>query len=256
MAIKKNISANQTHLSPRNDGCRQPVAKRGAAARRVEVCSQHQTPHRQRRICTVNTAQAIPTINTSEVEFSESRYVENMSLLEKHRLIQRVLGVTLDQPADLLCEIAERMDRKRELNMEVVELDMIADGIDELPDDSILVVRDHWFDGFLASLNWWRQVSDMLLVSGDYKFGLRGPEFAQEPVFAHHREALLKLLDDTFAAFAPAWQEGCYFSADWLHKGEATRELLKRYRTFTRYVGAFAQERWPEVNMRALLNRA
>jgi hypothetical protein len=66
MAIKKNISANQTHLSPRNDGCRQPVAKLGAAARRVEVCSQHQTPHRQRRICTV-TAQAISAINPSEV---------------------------------------------------------------------------------------------------------------------------------------------------------------------------------------------
>jgi hypothetical protein len=122
----------------------------------------------------VNTAQAIPTVNPPEVE-----------------LIQRVLGVTLDQPAGLLCEIAKRMDRKRELNMEIVNLDMIADGIDD--SDSvreILVVRDHWFDGFLASLNWWRQVSDMLLVERDYKF--RPEDEAPDgdyAEFAHHREA-------------------------------------------------------------------
>jgi hypothetical protein len=39
------------------------------------------------------------------------------------------------------------------------------------------------------------------MTERDYKFGLIGPEFAQEPVFAHHREALLKLLDETFVAF-------------------------------------------------------
>jgi hypothetical protein len=41
-----------------------------------------------------------------------------------------------------------------------------------------------------------------------------------------------------------------------MEKGEATRELLKRYRTFTRYVGTFAQQVWPEVNMGPLLKRA
>jgi len=195
-------------------------------------------------------ALGIDTVPAIVVQMS---YVEARRYREKlarEKPLQRIFGVALDQPTDALLEIAGLMERQRELNLEIGELDRIADGV-AVEDDSILACKGFWFDGFLENLSWWKTVSEILLGSKDVDH-----KFFPEPAFAHHQEALLKLVNDTLAAFAPAWQEGSEFSSDWTERGEATRELLKRYRTFTRYVCTFAQEVWPDVSMGPLLKRA
>jgi hypothetical protein len=185
-------------------------------------------------------------VEMSDVEANDYRH----SLVHEKRL-QRIFGVSLDQPMDALLSIAEMMEREQALSVEIDELDRIADGI-ELEDDSILVVKEYWFDSFLTSLKWWLWVSNALLESTN----VDPSDFQPKPAFAHHREAILKLMNDIFTSYVPAHQEGYLFSSDWMKKGEATRELLKRYRTFTRYICTFAQEVWPDVSMDPLLKRA
>ena len=185
------------------------------------------------------------------VEMSDSEAHDHRRAMANNKLLKRMFDVGLDQSTELLCVIARMMENERALHFKIDELDRIADGL-EMEDDSILWDRSYWFDNFLPSLNWWKDISDILLGSKDTDY-----KFLPEPAFAHHCGALAKLLNDVLAAFSLAWQEGCYFSDYRLtENGEATRELLKRYRLFTRYVGTFAMEIWPDVNLKGLLNRA
>ncbi len=158
-------------------------------------------------------------------------------------------GVSVTQPFDSLTTIAWLMDYMPglELKLELDQLDRIADGMATKEDEECFV--DDGVDGVLPALDWWRHASESLLDHPERKF-------IPEPTFAHHREAILKLLNDALAAIVPAWQEGCEFSDDCSREGGATRELLKRYRRFTRYVCAFAQERFPDANLKELLERS
>lgn len=114
-------------------------------------------------------------------------------------------------------------------------MDRIADGL-EMEDESVLVCRDGWFEGFLDSLTRWRRLVQALLA--DHHKELDTP-LEPNPATERQREALLALHHDTLIAYGPAWQEDWFFTADWDGKGEAARELLKRYRMFTRYVCGF-----------------
>jgi hypothetical protein len=156
----------------------------------------------------------------------------------------------IEQPDTLISAIALQIERKPAFDLEVEELDRIADGL-ELEEESVLICREGWFDTFLDSLSWWRIVAEGLL-SSDRTIHTLFPE----PAFAEDREALLKLHHEVLVAFGPAWQEDWFFSADWNERGEAARELLKRYRAFTRYVCGFAQELRPAADLGSLLKLA
>jgi hypothetical protein len=193
-------------------------------------------------------------INTVPAIIVQMSDVEARTYRDEHdceKRAQYLFELNLGKPNRTLCAIAAMMANERAINLEISELNRIADGL-EMEDDSILVDRSYWFDHILESLNWWWLVSDTVLCSKWES----GDKLCPEPAFANHREALLKLLDDTLTAFVPALQESHHFTADWIRKGEATRELLKKYRMYTRYVSTFAQEVWPDANMRPLLNRA
>jgi hypothetical protein len=154
-------------------------------------------------------------------------------------------------PNDASSEIGSWLDHKPEFRVRVDELEAIAHGA-KAQEVSEVMDFSFWFDDFMPSLNWWREVSDSLLHSKDVDLTL-----PPEPSFAAHRQTLSKLLNDTLSAFSPAWQVGCYVSDDWLENGRATLlELLKRYRLFTRYVCALAQEIWPDVNLERLLEQS
>jgi hypothetical protein len=107
------------------------------------------------------------------------------------------------------------MGRSRALNIEIGELDRLADGM-AMKNEDDLVDRGHWFDDILKTLNWWWRVSDVLLGSTEGSVDSDGC-FVPDPAFAHHREALVALLNDTLAAFVPAWQErtGTFLPIGW-----------------------------------------
>lgn len=159
-------------------------------------------------------------------------------------------GVEPNGPDDTLAIIAFLIDLKYDFDfcLDVNQLDEFADG--EISDDLRygLGERGWWFDDFLAILNWWRSVSEVLLGSTE-----AGDDLRPEPAFSHHRQALVKLMGDVMEAFVPAIQEGHTYSGDWMNVFTASQELVKRYRLYTRYVCAFAQELFPDVNMERLL---
>ncbi len=113
-----------------------------------------------------------------------------------------------------------------------------------------LMERHIWFDCFLESVEFWRRVSDQVLEIRN----LEGDEFGPNPAFLRQRAELSRLLGDVMAGYVPAVQESSPYSADWCIRMEATEDLLKRYRRYSRYVEEFTIEMWPGVDRKLLCN--
>jgi hypothetical protein len=130
-------------------------------------------------------------------------------------------------------------------------LDRIADGV-ATEDDSSAVCDGAWFDDVLASLDWWRDAAEALLTNDEEYYESPNPAFSQQ------REEILRLLGDVLMAYVPAQREQVIYADE--TGGPASLELLKRYRLFTPYVCAFAQELFPgtsyaPINLARLIPR-
>jgi hypothetical protein len=123
-------------------------------------------------------------------------------------------------------------------------MDQLLDGklevTGELYDHQVMCSWD-WIDDFMPTLNWWIVLSDIAFEGGN------------PPATAHHRKALSGLLVDVFMAYEPAHQEANSYAEKW-PDGTATLELVKKYRTYTRYVTAFALEVWPDLILERAFN--
>lgn len=148
----------------------------------------------------------------------------------------------------LLEHLAARPDRYLPTGEEI---DQIIGGT--MPDHDVIIVHRHeWFDDFLPALNWFRMLSDLALEGHnpkEFEF-TDGPN----PMFAGQRRELSRLLTEVLVAFGPAHQESSAYSADWLLNRNATIEMLKRYRLYTRYVEQFTLEVFPTLDPELLLH--
>jgi hypothetical protein len=163
-------------------------------------------------------------------------------------------GVGLSEELNALNEISRLLDNRpnAQTGFEVETLDRIADGVPTADDEGDVICDVEWFGGFLNSVNWWSSAAESLLRK-HYRHGT-----SPDPAFAEQGEEIFRLLGDVLMAYVPAQREWVY--ADDLDR-EASMELLKRYRLFTRYVCAFAQELFPgtsyaPINLAHLLERA
>jgi hypothetical protein len=163
-------------------------------------------------------------------------------------------GVGLGEERNALNEIAWLLDNRpsAQTDFEVEELDRIADGAATEEDRGDVICEVQWFEGFLDSVDWWSTAVGSLLRK-HHKFGS-----SPDPASAEQGEEIFRLLGDVLMAYVPAKREWIY--ADELDR-EASMELLKRYRLFTRYVCAFAQKLFPgtphtPINLAPLLERA
>jgi hypothetical protein len=104
-----------------------------------------------------------------------------------------------------------------------------------------------WFRSFLKVLGAWIEISDLALESRnpntlDFQHG-------PNPSFSPRRQELSGLLEAVMVAYEPAHKESSPYSADWATRCEATRELMKRYRLYTKCVQEFAREVWPGIEL-------
>lgn len=97
-------------------------------------------------------------------------------------------------------------------------------------------------DEIFKRLNWWKGIAIVLLD------GARLQDDEKK------RSEILSLFADVLAAYIPALKSGYSFDCDYENNGPRL-EVLRRYHLFTRYVCAFAQEVWPDVNLERLLQQ-
>jgi len=125
----------------------------------------------------------------------------------------------------------------------------------------------NWFPAFLPSLNAWRDVSRSILEIEQIKelgpqglsLGICPPTAdlmdkfrAEDKVFESWFHELNQLMAGVLRDYAPADKE--IFWGEKKH--DATRELLKGYRRYVCCVCLMAQEVWPKVNLKRLLEHA
>jgi hypothetical protein len=127
------------------------------------------------------------------------------------------------------------------------ELDEIVEGKDT-EDLEHSIADGIYLKNVLPAIDWWTDVA--LDVAGGN--GMEDEYYT--PAYDAQKNGLLALLNDALSSYTAALTETA------LHRDSeripAGMELLKRYRLFTRYVCAFAQEVWPNVDMGWLLKQA
>jgi hypothetical protein len=129
----------------------------------------------------------------------------------------------------------------------VAELDAILEGdtsierFGSLPDGSYL-------QNMLPRINWWVSVSRALT------FGNTQGGIFCDPTQADKRDVLLSLLPPVFDGYVAALRNTQHYTEDddyCVHL-----EFLKRYRILTKFICAWAEELWPNANLRWLHKQA
>jgi hypothetical protein len=130
----------------------------------------------------------------------------------------------------------------------VDELDAIVEGKDT-EDLESSIADGIYLQGVLPAIKWWLDVAQDMAGGNGMKH-----DFCIS-AYEDQKQNLLALLNDVLSSYAAAFAEaGLSFSAS--DRIPAGMEMLKRYRLFTRYACAFAQEVWPEVELGWLLKQA
>ena len=129
------------------------------------------------------------------------------------------------------------------------ELDIIVEG-EHTENLEPLFEDGTYLRQVLPALDWWIWVTDSLNQGRSMNGAFAEAEFEEQ------RAKLLFLLDDVLSSYTAALAEGPIYSACHTNGHSAGLELMKRYRIYTRYVCAFAQDVWPAVDLGWLLNHS
>ena len=131
----------------------------------------------------------------------------------------------------------------------VDELDQIVEGKQFENDERF---RDGFYlEHVLPAINWWVEVNKSLL----WESGIER-DVVLEPALEEERSRILGLLNNVLASYTAALEEGPFYAPLEIIRTPAGMELLKRYRLFTRAVGAFAKQLWPKFDWQWLLEKA
>ncbi|HTV54037.1 MAG TPA: hypothetical protein VMI06_03900 [Terriglobia bacterium] len=177
---------------------------------------------------------------------SATKALRNRSHTKPDRDRQEHTSRILKEIADL---IKERSHGNSIHSVTLQELDLIADYVppaagrwrlESIPDTIYLDDAGTCICNVLPSLDWWRQVAACLAQVG------QDDDLNPSATLKPCRQKLLSLLDDTLRAYVSAESQGpSYEYSD----GDATLELLRRYRLYTRYIVELAQRTWPLANL-------
>lgn len=156
------------------------------------------------------------------------------------------LGVTVRLPMGLAMLGSSLEEPPPGIQSRVDELDAIVDGTAATPEQA--GYADGTYMGrFLEHLEWWKDASEALLCG-------RGMESDYGNSYPEQKAKLRALIGDILDAYKDALAQTVFFQLDDANPA-AHYVLLRRYRLFTRYVCAFAQEVWPEANLKRLLQQ-
>jgi hypothetical protein len=159
--------------------------------------------------------------------------------------IQSMMLSAVPEGLQRLAECGERLPR---ICFTVDELDAIVEGKDTEELESSCA-DGIYLQGMLPAIKWWLDVAQDMAGGNGMKHDFCTPAYQDQ------KHYLLALLNDVLSGYAAAFAEaGLSFSAS--PRIPAGMEMLKRYRLFTRYACAFAQEVWPEVELGWLLKQA
>jgi hypothetical protein len=105
-----------------------------------------------------------------------------------------------------------------------------------------------YLQNMLPRINWWIAMAEALT------FGNTQGGIYCDPAQADKRGVLLSLLPSVFDGYVAALGNTQYYTED--DDFGAHLEFLKRYRMFTKFVGSWAAELWPNADLRWLHGQA